>query len=134
MRLYVMCRSVAWPKARTFMEDARAAGHSITEDWTLNAEALAGREGDLSPDAAWRIAANDVRGVDEAEACVFLADDGDYCGALIEYGYAVARLKTVFVVAPWRPSIFWHCPRTTILPDENAAREMLGMRVLDAVT
>jgi nucleoside 2-deoxyribosyltransferase len=106
MRLYVMCRSAAWPRVRAFMEDARTVGHSITEGWTLAVEGLGGgSEGDLSPDVAWRYAAGDLRGVDESDACVFLADEGGYCGALIEYGYAVARLKTVFVVAPWRPSI-----------------------------
>jgi hypothetical protein len=32
-------------------------------------------------------------------------------------------------VAPWRPSIFWQSPRTMILPDETAVRDMLGMTV-----
>jgi hypothetical protein len=64
-----------------------------------------------------------------AEACVFLADEGGYCGALIEYGCALGCGVPVLLVAPWRASIFWQSPKTTILPDESAVRDMLGMAV-----
>lgn len=135
MKLYVMCRFGAYGRVRAFCDDARAAGHEITHDWTRTAEfgddghPLSADEGALEPNVAWGHAADDVRGIDAADACVFLADEGGYCGALIEYGYALAINVPVYLVAPWRPSIFWQSPRTMILPDETAVRDMLGMTV-----
>lgn len=130
-----MCRTAEWQRVRDFIEDARDAGHEITVDWTGAVEALNGAsEGDLSPADAWRHAEADLRaGVKMAEMCVFLADEGGYCGALIEYGAALAWHIPVLLVAPWRPSIFWHAPTTTILPDETAVRDMLGMRLREVV-
>jgi hypothetical protein len=140
VKLYVACRFAAYERVRAFCDDACEAGHSITHDWTRTAEfgpdghPLSTDEGAMEPDAAWAHARDDLKlGVYWADAVVFLADEGGYCGALIEYGAALAYEKPVLLVAPWRPSISWQCPQTTILPDENAAREMLGMRVLDVI-
>jgi hypothetical protein len=137
MRLYVACRFGAYQRVRVFCDDALAAGHVITHDWTRTAvfgpdgHPLSMDEGALSAEQAWQYAHDDLQhGVGEAQAVVFLADEGNFCGALIEYGYALARSVPVLLVAPWRPSIFWHSPRTTLLPDENAARDLLGMRLL----
>jgi hypothetical protein len=132
MRIYTACCTKAWRRVRAFNDDARAAGHIITVDWTLGVEALNGAsEATIEPAEAWAYARDDLEGGVGSAACVvFLADEGNYCGALIEYGYALAVVVPILLVAPWRPSIFWHSPSTTILPDENAAREALGMRAL----
>lgn len=137
MKLYVMCRFAEYERVRKFCDDAREAGHTITHDWTRTAEfgpdghPLSTDEGAMDPDVAWSHARDDLkRGVYHADTLVFLADQGGYCGALIEYGAALAHEKPVLLVAPWRPSIFWQAPTTTILPDEDAAREALGMALL----
>jgi nucleoside 2-deoxyribosyltransferase len=132
-----MCRFGAYERVRAFNDDARMAGHEITQDWTRTSEFGADghplKPGDESDPALWKHAVADLEGVATADACVFLADEGNYCGALIEYGYALACGVPVYVIAPWRMSIFWHSPLTTILPDETAVRDMLGMTVREAV-
>lgn len=134
MKLYVACRFGAYERVRSFCDDAREAGHTITHDWTPDGHPLTMDEGALDPAVAWSHARDDLkRGVYHADVVVFLADEGGYCGALIEYGAALAYEKPVFLVAPWRPSIFWQAPHTTILPDENAARDALGMRALEVI-
>jgi hypothetical protein len=137
--IYTASRFSAYERVRAFNDDARAAGHTITHDWTRTDEfgadghPLHVAEGDLAPDVAARYAMDDLtHGVRKADVIVFLAEDagqGGFCGALIEFGYAFACGIPVFVVAPWRPSIFWHLPNVTVLPDENAVRERLGMPV-----
>lgn len=136
-----MCRFSSYERVRAFCDDLRSAGHEVTHDWTRTDEfgpdghphAV---EGDLAPGAAARYAMTDLsHGVRRADVCVFLAEDageGGFCGSLIEFGYAMATAIPVLVVAPWRPSIFWHLPGVTVLPDEPAARDALGMRELVA--
>lgn len=137
MRIYTASKFANYERVRAFNDAARSVGHIITHDWTRTKEfgpdghPLHNEEGDLAPDVARGYASDDLqRGVATADAIVFLADDpgsGGFCGALIEYGYAMACRLPVYVVAPWRPSIFWHLPNVTVLPTEDAVRERLGM-------
>lgn len=136
MNIYTAARFSDYERVRAFNDDARAAGHTITHDWTRTNEfgpdghPLHVKEGDLAPDVAARYAMDDLtHGVRRADTCVFLADDageGGFCGALIEFGYACAHAIPVMVVAPWRASIFWHLPNVEVT-DERTTRAYLGM-------
>lgn len=141
MKVYVMCRFSQYERVRAFCDDLRAAGHTVTHDWTRtdefdeNGHPHHVAEGDLAPDVAARFAMDDLRGVRSADLCVFLAEDageGGFCGALIEFGTATANAVPVIVVAPWRPSIFWHLPGVEVVESEATARDRLGMRELVA--
>lgn len=136
MRIYVASRFAAYERVRAFVDDMVTAGHEPTHDWTRTPEF--GRDGHplladpeaLTPGVACTHAQADLRGVRQADLVVFLADGSDFCGALLEVGSACALGVPVWVVAPWRRSIFWHLPNVTVMPSEDAAREGLGMAPL----
>lgn len=140
MRIYTASRFSAYERVRAFNDDARAAGHVISHDWTRTDEfgddghPLHKAEADLDPAAAAGYAMDDLtHGAGKADVIVFLAEDageGGFCGALIEFGYATALAIPIYVVAPWRPSIFWHLPNVVLMPDEAAVRATLGMAPL----
>jgi hypothetical protein len=97
---------------RTLMDQLTAAGHVVTHDWTRTEEfgedghpAFADESG-IPKERLAMHAADDVRGVRTADLVVAVADT-PLCGALIEIGVALAVGVPVWVVAPWRWTIFW---------------------------
>lgn len=136
VNLYVASRFSDYKRVREFIDDAKRAGHHVTHDWTRTAEfasdgnPLPGLTEDSLPveDARHYATTDLVRGVGPAEMVVFFADLSDYCGALVEFGYALACRIQVIVIAPWRASIFWRMPVVQIVADESQARALLGMR------
>jgi hypothetical protein len=78
-------------------------------------------------------AMEDMIGVQRAESVILFGDQGPSFGACMEAGMAVALNVPLFVVAPTHFTIFWGLPNVTILPDETAARDMLGMRLREPV-
>jgi hypothetical protein len=134
MKLYTASKFANYERVRAFNNAARAAGHAITHDWTRTDEFTAdghpkqADEALITPELGGHHAALDLfSGVAPADALVFLAEDGGYCGALIEFGAACALGKPVLIVDPWRASIFWHLPNVTVFATEDAVREHLGM-------
>jgi hypothetical protein len=145
MKIYVAARFGQYERARALMDDLAAAGHEITHDWTRTEEFDAdGRPrfreagtGDapttIPAERLTRHADDDVRACQRAEAIVVLADE-PLCGALIEIGVGLASGCPVYVCAPWRWTVFWEHPLVTVLPDEDAAREMFGVQAITAQT
>jgi hypothetical protein len=134
MKLYTASKFANYERVRAFNDAARAAGHKVTHDWTRTAEfdehghPRQANEAKIAPELGGHHAALDLySGVAPADMLVFLAEDGGYCGALIEFGAACALGKPILIVAPWRASIFWHLPNVTIVADEDDARARLGM-------
>lgn len=134
MKLYTASKFANYERVRAFNDAARDAGHVITHDWTRTQEfdadghPLQVDEAKITPELGGHHAALDLySGVATAETLVFLAEDGGYCGALIEFGAACAMSIPILIVAPWRMSIFWHLPNVTIVASEGAVRERLGM-------
>lgn len=134
MRIYVASRFSDYERVRALCDEIRATGYTVTHDWTRTREfgpdghPLSASPDDLPPLEARGHAQADLEGVRSADLVVFLADLGDYCGALIEVATAIAAGRQVFVVKPWRPSIFWHLPRVTVYPHLDAVRHSLGLR------
>lgn len=128
MRVYVMTRYANHERARRFMDDAVAAGHEVTYDWTRSS----GPDTELTIAECMEVGDDCLSGVEQADLLVFLADSPEYCGSLIEFGYglAVARFVhpiDIWVVAPWRFSLFWRQRGVEVLELENTARGRLGM-------
>lgn len=140
MRLYTASRFGDYERVRAFNVAARAVGHEITHDWTItegfgeDGHLLSSTPDSLPPAEAQMHATADLAiGVGQAERVVFFANQPNYCGALIEFGFAIACKVPIYVVAPWRPSIFWHLPDVEVLPDEATVRDRLGMTMKEAV-
>lgn len=107
MKIYVATSFQNIPEARDVMAALKAAGHSITFDWTHE-----------KIDPAWDVARqeryfqtcgqNDFQGVSDADAVVLvnhtLARD-----AMAEFGIALGMGKPVLVLYPERrASVFFH--------------------------
>lgn len=137
MRIYTAAPFMQYERVRRFNADARAAGHVVTHDWTLTQEFDADGKPAFGDGATldWAVKAErareDADGVRNADAVIFLADEGPSYGACMEAGMAVALGVHLVVVAPKAFTIFWGMAAVTVLPDgEDAAREMLDMAPL----
>jgi hypothetical protein len=137
MRLYTAAPFRTYERVRRFNADARAAGHAVMHDWTLTEEfgadghPLFGDGATLDMAVKAERAEEDRLGVELADLVILLGDQGPSFGACMEAGMAVAYEKRLFVVGPTHFTIFWGLTNVTVLPDENAARDALGMRALE---
>jgi len=135
MRIYTAAPFMTYERVRAFNADAREAGHEVTHDWTLTEEfgpdgrPIFGDGATLDMAVKAQRAIEDQVGVENAEAVILLADGGPSFGACMEAGMAVANGITLYVVAPTAFTIFWGLPGVIVLPDETAARDMLGMKM-----
>lgn len=132
MKLYIASRFGNYERVRAFVDDAIAAGHTITHDWTRTEEfdewghPSAGDGSQLSRADQARHAQADLDAAAAADVVVLLPIP-DMAGAYMECAHALAHGKQVWVAGPGRFLIFWALPAVTVLPDELAAREALGM-------
>lgn len=128
MRIYVAARASDAARVRLLYELLTAAGHRITHRWAdlpILVDGNEVNEGAIEPSAARAIAEDDIDGAASAAVVLLLADRGpNYCGALIEVGIALACGAAVWVVAPWRPSVFWHLPAVRVVTLEGALAEL----------
>lgn len=72
-------------------------------------------------------AGDDIRGVRTADLVVAIADE-PLCGALIEIGAALVLGVPVWIVAPWRWTVFWRHPLVTTFDNEWIVRDALRVR------
>jgi hypothetical protein len=126
--IYVAARASDAARVRLLYELLTAAGHVITHRWADLPILVDGNEvdeGAIDPADAVRIASDDLTGALTAELVLLLADRGpNYCGALIETGAALAAGRRVWVVDPWRPSVFWHLPDVRVVTFEQALTDL----------
>lgn len=132
MKLYIASRFGNYERVRAFVDAAKDAGHTITHDWTRTEEfgpdghPTTGDGSQLPISEQARHAQADLDAAAEADAVVLLPVP-DMGGAYVEVGYALGHGRRVIVARQGRFLIFWGLPAVTLLPDEAAAREMLGM-------
>jgi len=101
MKVYVASAFANWPAVRAVQAAARSAGHTITHDWTQQVDEGVPANSDPSR------AAPDVEGVNECDIFVLLSHE-DACGALMEYGMALAQDKRCLVCEPERCYSMFH--------------------------
>ena len=130
--------SEQWARARPAMEKLRAAGCSISYDWTVPEGARL--NGDLTPNQRRSYASSDMRGVLMSDVLLLLAPQEPSQGAWVELGIALAQRTislsveaagppTVIVVAGATPAcIFAELADKEFATDDEAIDYISGMR------
>jgi hypothetical protein len=122
MKFYVAGKFLDYERVRKMVDFLVAHGHEPSYDWTRTDEfGENGHPVNQDPHAIpeeklrW-YADNDVRGAQEAEFMVILAD-GDLCGAWIEMGVALTsdNVVRIFVLTPSRYTIFLNLEKVRVL-------------------
>lgn len=111
---YVAGRFGDWREIRRVQAVLREHGYSITYDWTVHAEAgESERDGSMTVEAMRAAARTDLDAARDADLLVLVCVDdmADALGCYIELGAALLSGAAVDVIAPPRPSIFFHLPR-----------------------
>lgn len=126
MRVYLAAPFVERDTARVAKAFLQGAGHEVTSRWIDYHTAEP-----LGPDESRGEAEADIDDIEQADVLVAL--DGYPCstGRNFEIGYAVARGKSVILVAPKPHHIFNHLVSVTVVPTlEEAATLLDGMNYL----
>jgi hypothetical protein len=127
--VYVAGKWAEKQAARDVMAHVRAAGYTITEDWTQHAD------GQKTADQLANDAMHDVTGVLAATAIIVLLTDASYPyrGSFFEMGVAIGANKRVLVVAnpnldaAFRKVAFFHLPEIEVFPSVEAAVSALAV-------
>lgn len=130
MHLYVATKAENYVEARRVMEMLKLDGHEITHDWTQQVQELGPGSVNASQEVMRACAMRDLAGVASCDAFVLIPYNG-LCGALIEWGAALAQGKTCYVIGAltsddWRYTIFQELYVVHHLPEgEDGYTELL---------
>jgi hypothetical protein len=117
---YVAGRFGDWRAIRRVQDVLRAQGYRITYDWTVHAERGDNeRDGSMTAAALRAAAATDLAAAFAADLLVLACVDdmADALGCYVELGAALVANAEVHVIAPPRPSIFFHLDRVETFSD-----------------
>ncbi len=136
MIIYVGATFSRYVEARAIMDTLTAAGHVIAHDWTRtdafddDGHPLPGSDGGykLDPDDGERHARDDIAAVQSAHLLLMLASEAS-CGWPVETGIGVALGKPIWLVAPFRYTVFWDLPNVRVFDDVDAALSLLDPAV-----
>jgi NTP pyrophosphatase (non-canonical NTP hydrolase) len=131
MRIYVGTTFARYAEARAVVDVLTAAGHEITLDWTRTSEfdADGHPRSDVPPLVEAAHAQADLDAVARAELVLVLAEEAS-CGWPIEVGAALAwGTARVWVVAPFRHTVFWRLPQVEVFDDLAQALRRLAPHV-----
>lgn len=134
MNIYVGATFSRYLEARSVMDALTAVGHKVTHDWTRT-DAF-GEDGHPHPGTAGgydlpsikqRVhAEEDLFAVEEADLLLILAQQAS-CGWPVEIGMALAfGMADVWVVEPFKPTVFWHLPQVRVFDDVATPLRELG--------
>jgi hypothetical protein len=134
MKVYVGATFSRYPEARAVMDALTAAGHTVTLDWTRtdafgpDGHPLPGTDGGykLDPLDGARHAASDIAAIADADLLLMLAQEAS-CGWPVEVGIGIALDKPVWLVAPFRYTVFWDLLTVTVYDSLD-----VPLRLLDA--
>jgi nucleoside 2-deoxyribosyltransferase len=104
MTIYLAANYASWPQMQKYAAKLEKAGHSVTSEWITGAH---------QQDNHRDYAEIDLRDVDAADALILFT--GDPAGSRtrggkhVEFGYALAKGKRLFIVGP-PMSVFHHLP------------------------
>lgn len=131
MKLYVASKFENQKEVRSAIARLRAAGHTITRDWTR------GKTWDWNDQAqveryARAVAVADAQAVADADAFVFLTYEyRTNIGAFVEMGIALGLGKLVFVVGEQPRNLFYYHPNVRRVRNID---EVIGtLRLLERV-
>jgi len=104
MKIYLASNYSTHPQMREFAQALAAIGHEVTSEWI---------NGTHGGDDRAMYAQIDLRDVDAAEAVIFWSEapagSRTRGGKHVEFGYALAKGKRLFVVGPCL-NVFHHLP------------------------
>jgi hypothetical protein len=130
-KAYVAGRFGDWREVRRVQAVLRERGYDITYDWTVHAEAGENeRNGSMTVTAMASAAATDLHAAIGADLLVLVCvgDMADALGCYIEFGAAAAGGARIHVIAPARPSVFWHLSRVETFCSVEAWMAVFGLR------
>lgn len=135
MKIYVGATFARYLEARAVMDALTGAGHSITHDWTRtrafgdDGHPLPGTAGgyELDPEDGARHALADITAVRDADLLLMLAQVPS-CGWPVETGIGIALGKTIWLVAPFKYTVFWDLPSVEIFATQTEALGRLGVQ------
>ena len=117
MKVYVAAPLAAVTEVQAVQAAVVAAGHQLTFDWTRSEDIDVGDSGYAdAPEAAMRIATNDLDGALAADAVLVLATEHEGRGTYVELGAALAQASSgqavdvVLVGEVHHDSVFHHHP------------------------
>ncbi len=111
MKIYVAGSSLEISAVQQAQTEVRAAGHEITEDWTLSLTEVFKHQGKELARFLHHNARADMDGVILADAIILL-NDPKCGGAYVELGIALAFRIPVFVIGrEKRDILFFHLPQ-----------------------
>lgn len=134
MKVYVGATFSRYEEARAVMDAVTEMGHEITHDWTRtrafgdDGHPLPDTAGGykLAPEDAAAHAHDDIVAVGDADVCVFLGQEASL-GWPVEFGVSLVNpgVSRVFVVAPFKWTVFLALPKVHEVEDVGAALEWL---------
>lgn len=104
IHVYVASAYGDFARTRAMHAALRAAGHGITQDWTIGAEAGVANPADKH--VARNHAEDDLEGIFHAAVFVLLTSELNGCGMWVEYGYALASGCKTIIVGPQASRLF----------------------------
>ena len=111
MRIFLAAQYPRRDELREHAKRLRELGVFVTSRWLVESAPLDGNMGD-EQDGYYRAAALiDLADIDKSEAVIFFSEDplvGVVCGGRhVEFGYAVALNKAVYVIGP-KENVYHH--------------------------
>lgn len=137
MKVYVATKWSRRAEAQEVIATLRSLGHTITHDWTQEEDPPAGTpEADMAMFYA-ECAADDVNGVLDADAVIFLHDPAAR-GMYVEFGLALsAGVKAIVVDGLGDPTatcpVFYYLPEVEHVSSVEAALDVLDRMALAEV-
>jgi hypothetical protein len=128
MKIYVATKFEKYVYAKEVISHLKAAGHTITHDWTDKAHEVFSTQQDPDSEVEhdWpAIGRAELEGVMAADVCVVLFPCVE--GAHVELGIALgAGRRAVLVGKPSRPLPFYYVPGVRRVADVDALLKTLG--------
>jgi nucleoside 2-deoxyribosyltransferase len=104
MKIYIAGRYSRRDEFREVAKQLIAMGHEVTSRWLQEDEPLQSHMGDHTPEWYAHTALIDLADINEAAAVLFFAEDPKVGtprgGRHVEFGYALAKGKFIFVIGP----------------------------------
>jgi hypothetical protein len=127
-RIYIAASFEQKDQVRTLLEELKAAGHTITADWTVHKE-IAGLNSNGERQALRRqYAIEDTEGVASATVYALLIGDRKSTGAHIELGIALgAHVPHIFLIGhPGDSQLFYTHPSIKVVPNTKTFIEIVN--------
>lgn len=118
MKIYIAGRYSRRDEFREVAKKLVSYGHEVTSRWLDEQIDVAHSMADLTPAYAAKAAAHDLSDIDDAVAILFFSEDAltPRGGRHVEFGYALAQGKWIYVIGP-KENIFHYHPFVVNIPD-----------------